>query len=190
MTFNKFSFSLIIFITGLLLNLTTYAQDDAPLDSPSVTVHIVQRGETLFRISLQYDVSMDDIIAINGITDPSSIQVGQRLLIPLEPVVIVPDPLSHIVRAGETLGRIAEFYDVTVDDLITLNDIENPNSVFVGQELIIREYTILYDFTDDVLDESQVSVEPISIPSVNVVHVVQFGETLFTISRSYGLRRC
>ena len=187
MTLNKSLFLMIIFIIGLLLNTTVYSQDDVPIDSPSVTIHIVQRGESLFGISLQYDVSMDNIITINGITDPSNIQVGQRLLIPLDPIVLVPDPLSHIVRAGETLGRIAEFYDVTVDDLITLNDIENPNSLFVGQELIIREYTVLYDFTDDASDESQTQGEPISVPSVDIVHVVQFGETLFTISRSYSL---
>ena len=46
-------------------------------------------------------------------------------------------PLTHVVRAGETLGSISEFYDVSIDDIMTVNDISNPNILSVGDALII-----------------------------------------------------
>lgn len=45
-------------------------------------LHRVQRGESLWDISRAYNVSMDEIIAVNGIANPSRIQVNQELIIP------------------------------------------------------------------------------------------------------------
>ncbi len=44
--------------------------------------HTVQSGETLFRISKRYDVSVDALMRANGISDPRTLRVGQRLVIP------------------------------------------------------------------------------------------------------------
>ena len=46
-------------------------------------VHTVQAGETLNMISQQYDVSIDDIMAANGLSDPNIINAGQSLTIPV-----------------------------------------------------------------------------------------------------------
>ncbi|MFQ5398257.1 MAG: LysM peptidoglycan-binding domain-containing protein [Anaerolineae bacterium] len=46
-------------------------------------------------------------------------------------------PLTHIVKPGDTLGSISQFYDVTLDDIMAANGISNPNLLSVGQELII-----------------------------------------------------
>jgi putative chitinase len=54
-----------------------------PAPAPSGdTVHVVQRGETLTRISLKYGVSIWSIVNANGIRNPNLIYVGQRLKIP------------------------------------------------------------------------------------------------------------
>jgi len=45
-------------------------------------VHVVQRGETLYRIALNYGVSMWAIARANGITNPNHIYAGQRFVIP------------------------------------------------------------------------------------------------------------
>ena len=47
------------------------------------------------------------------------------------------EPVRHIVKSGETLGTIAEAYDVPIDDIVTVNNIVNPNILAVGTELII-----------------------------------------------------
>jgi LysM repeat protein len=64
------------------------ATDDGPV------VHTVQSGDTLNRISQQYDVSVEDIMAANGLTDPNILSVGQQLTIPVGglPTPTVPPP--------------------------------------------------------------------------------------------------
>jgi LysM repeat protein len=46
------------------------------------TVHVVRRGETLYRIALNHGVSMWAIARANGIANPNRIYAGQRLVIP------------------------------------------------------------------------------------------------------------
>ncbi len=43
----------------------------------------------------------------------------------------------HVVERGQELGLIAKAYGVSIDDILTLNDLDNPDVIFVGQELII-----------------------------------------------------
>lgn len=99
------------------------AQEETADEGP--TVHIVQAGDTLGRISELYDVEMDDIVAANGIVNINSLSIGQELLIPigglptptllptLEPTESVPptprptEPLpsgTAIVEIGEVIG--------------------------------------------------------------------------------------
>lgn len=47
------------------------------------------------------------------------------------------EPIIHIVSAGETLGRIATQYGVTVLQIVEANGLPNPNALSIGQELII-----------------------------------------------------
>ena len=72
---------LIIFIIGVCaVSSTALAQKQS---NSTFTVHVVQRGENLFRIALQYDLFAEQVAEANGITDSNSITVGQRLIIPL-----------------------------------------------------------------------------------------------------------
>jgi LysM repeat protein len=48
-----------------------------------------------------------------------------------------PTPTLYIVRAGDTLGSIAQSYDVTVDAIMAANGMTDPNVLFVGQTLLI-----------------------------------------------------
>lgn len=73
--------------------------------------------------------------------------------------------VDYTVQRGDTLGRIAKEYEVSVGDLVTANNISNPNLIKVGQVLVIPG-----------TDES----EP------DIVHVVARGETLGKISVKYG----
>ena len=46
-------------------------------------------------------------------------------------------PTIHVVASGETLGTICQRYDVTVEDIMAANGLDNANFLSVGQELII-----------------------------------------------------
>ncbi|MFW6042111.1 MAG: lamin tail domain-containing protein [Chloroflexota bacterium] len=97
-------------------------EDDDP------TVHIVQAGETLGRISEMYDVPMEDIVAANDIVDVNSLAVGQELMIPIgglpsptatptaEPTAEAtqtpaPEP-TEALDEGEAIVEIAEVIGV------------------------------------------------------------------------------
>lgn len=94
-------------------------------------LHVVKRGETLWDISRHYGVTVDQLVQLNELSDPSRIQVGQKL------VIREGEARTHIVQKGENLTTIARLYGVRVQDLIALNELKNPNRLQVGQELII-----------------------------------------------------
>lgn len=54
-----------------------------------------------------------------------------------EPTNSTPIPKVHVVQDGETLSSIAALYGVTVDELILVNNLTNPEFLFAGQELLI-----------------------------------------------------
>jgi murein DD-endopeptidase MepM/ murein hydrolase activator NlpD len=163
-----------------LASLTTAQQND-----PGVIIHVVQRGETLFRIALNYGVTVQEMASLNGILDPSNLQVGQRLLVPANVAISPALPQTHVVQPGETLRSIAEFYNLTTENLVALNDVANPDTIYVGQILnlisIATETPTLPAPTVSVVEPP---VRPVAAP---LIHTVQPGETLFRIATSYGL---
>jgi len=46
-------------------------------------------------------------------------------------------PLVHVVQAGDTLGNISQFYEVSLDDIMAVNNLTDPNLLAVGQQLVI-----------------------------------------------------
>jgi len=102
-------------------------------------VHVVQSGQGLLEIATLYGVPVADIMAANGLTDQDILRIGQKLIIPgvTKRDVAAAQGDVHIVQAGESLLSIALLYGVTVDELQTANDLDNPDSIYVGQELII-----------------------------------------------------
>ena len=55
------------------------------------------------------------------------------------PRPVVEYPLQHIIQAGENLSSVAQRYNVTVDTLLDINDLENPNILSIGQAIQLPE---------------------------------------------------
>lgn len=167
------------------LSFTLAVAQDTPPNDPNVTVHVVQRGETLFRIAQRYGLTVDTIARYNAIGNPSSILVGQRLLIPLNPPPVIVPPTTHTVRPGENLQSIAAVYGVEVMTLVTLNGIANPNALYVGQVLTITpEHEAPSVAPPGDTAAPQVAALPIASGQT---HTIQRGETLFGIAQRYGV---
>ena len=115
----------------------------APALAQSAIVHIVQRGENLYRIALRYGTTFRALAAANGIANPNHIYVGQRLTIPgggsSSPPPSSPPASGQVytVRRGDTLSAIAVRYGVNMWTLAQLNGIRNPSLIYVGQVLRI-----------------------------------------------------
>lgn len=116
----------------------TAGEDGAPAPDQGI-VHVVQAGEGLVGIATQYGVTVDEIVAANNLVDPNTLRVGQELIIPgvTEREAAAAQGQIHVVAAGESLLGIAVRYGVTVEEIMEINELADPNSLFVGQELII-----------------------------------------------------
>ncbi len=68
--------------TALLATPTVQPATPTPSPTRTAIIHIVQPGETLFLIARKYGVPLDKLIAVNGITNPDRIEVGQVIIIP------------------------------------------------------------------------------------------------------------
>lgn len=111
----------------------------APAFAASSAVHIVRPGENLFRIGLRYGVSVNALVAANGLSNANHVWVGQRLIIPSGGNSSSPTPSArvHVVSRGENLYRIARKYGVSFQTLASANNIVNPNHIYVGQRITI-----------------------------------------------------
>ena len=80
---------------------------------------------------------------MNKLKDENYIFVGQNLIISesTENLTKQSDLINnyHIVQTGENLTEISNKYNLKVIDLIEINNLNNPNSIKVGQKLIIRK---------------------------------------------------
>ena len=112
----------------------TTAQTATP---PSGPVYIVQSGDTLWDISIRFNVSVADIIATNGMAD-QNIFPGDQLVMPgftgLSGTLITqPVPL------GESLLSLERQYQVDPQLLIKLNHIVSPAQIYAGKNLILLQ---------------------------------------------------
>ena len=177
--------------------------------------YIVQRGDTLYGISSQFGISVEDIKLFNNLSS-NSIIVGQVLKIPSANTTSL-----YIVKAGDSLYSIAKKYDTTVFEIVKLNNLST-NNLSVGQQLRIPinvsssdEY-ILYtvkvgDTLYSIAKKNNVSVlELVELNNLNTntlrigqqlkipissnddsgdynTHVVKSGDTLYKIASLYGM---
>jgi LysM repeat protein len=118
-------------------------------DGSNETVHIVQWGETLSMIAEHYGVSVEAIMAANGIYDPDYVYVGQKLVIPISygsgpPAVgrSTPGqaggkcPHYYAVQWGDTLSGIAWQYGTTANELMRANNLGS-DFIYEGQKLCV-----------------------------------------------------
>ena len=106
-------------------------------------IHIVKIGDTISSISKFYSINKDLIIKLNNLKDENYIFVGQNLIIyeSTGNLTKQSDLINnyHVVQIGENLTEISNKYDLKVIDLIEINNLNNPDSIKVGQKLIIRK---------------------------------------------------
>jgi LysM repeat protein len=127
MSFRRIILLALVCILLLSMAATAFAQN---------RTHVVQPGETLFSIARRYGLTVEQVAAANGITNPALIYIGQVLVIPgggTSP----GGTTTYTVQAGDTLFSIARRFNTTVDTLMALNGITNPNLLNIGQVLIV-----------------------------------------------------
>lgn len=94
-------------------------------------IHVVQPGDSIYKIASQYNTSPQKIITDNELRNPNELVVGQTL------IILVPDQV-HTVQPGDTLENIAQRYGTTVVELLQYNpQITHADAIFPGDQITI-----------------------------------------------------
>ena len=132
-------------------------------------VHIVQPGETLASIARRYNTTVLAIMSANGLRT-HTIWAYRALFIP----AVAQETLArHVVLPGETLFAIAQRYGTTVALLMMANGL-------TGYDLVAYQTLI-------VPPPGWSGWPPLTSGVASRSHIVQAGETLFSIARRYGV---
>ncbi len=120
------------------------AEGQAPPPTPTPpTMHTVLEGQSLWSIAVQYNVKLGDILWLNQLPEDAVLQPGELIRVRLAPDETPPPTatpiLYHSVRSGQTLWEIAITYNLTLDDLLTLNNIDQNAILQPGDQLLVRE---------------------------------------------------
>ena len=143
-----------------------------------MSVHIVQRGDTLFSIARKYGLTANALAHTNGIPDPRRIFVGQRLVIPDGRANVgVTETVPYIVQAGDTLASIARRYHTTWQTLTQVNGLLSPNVVYSGQVIQLPS-------SGNPVDDGVATEAP---ANGGVAYIVRPDDTLFRIALHYGV---
>lgn len=135
-------------------------------DTSNNIYYFVKSGDNLTRIALWYNTTVENLVRLNNIQNPDLIYIGQRLLISVSDDPNKSKEVKYTVRRGDTLSKIANRYGITVNEIVALNNIQNPNLIFVGQQLRIP--------LDNSINQMQ-----------NVYYRVQRGDRLWRIAKMY-----
>jgi len=119
-------------------------------DADGRIVHEVQAYQTLSTIADAYQVSVQNLLALNGLQADWPLQIGQRIVV--SPGNVTPSPTLtvlqqltpeadgnyyHTVQSGETLLWIADLYEVPLVDLLAWNNLDNSSVIRSGQKLLL-----------------------------------------------------
>ncbi|EAS41042.1 LysM peptidoglycan-binding domain-containing protein [Photobacterium profundum] len=110
---------------------SSISASSSPATVKKVVIHKVQRGDYLGKIASKYSVTMDSIRQLNNLKS-DNVMVGQKLKVEVD----APKSISHKVKRGEFLGKIATSYGVSVDSIRNANKLKS-DKLAVGQTLII-----------------------------------------------------
>jgi peptidoglycan endopeptidase LytF len=145
--------------------------------APQPQRYTVQKGDTLFGIAKKHNLTILQLIELNGLQDDATVAAGQILVVGEQPAVQVPGkPLEtkvYTVQKGETAAQIATRFGVGLETLLAMNGLSNSATLYAGQVLKISEE----------LPSSALEVNPELIN----FYIVQKGETLAEIAEDNDL---
>jgi LysM repeat protein len=126
---------------------------------PGSNTYTIQAGDSLFAIALAHNLTLDQLLALNpGLTRDSILQIGQVINVggsapastaqptaasttaPTAVPTVAPTTggaTTYTVKAGDTLSAIALQFNLTLDQLLTFNNITKDTPLQVGQVLIV-----------------------------------------------------
>ena len=126
---------------------------------------------------MKFDTTVQALEGLNDLPNPNLIYVGEVLKIPTDSRGNTAAPstrqymITYIVQNGDTLSSIAAKFNTTVQSIVSINNISNPNLIYTGQILKI---------------ETSINTENRGENSSSL-YIVQKGDTLINIAKKFGV---
>lgn len=128
---------------------TTPTPRPSPTNTPVPITYTVQEGDTLGVIAVKHAVKLEDLMAINNLTNAHKLSIGQVLIIPSAsdiagdygPATTADGNILHFVREGETISAIALQYGTTREDILWANGFRPDVQLYAGDQIIVPQGT-------------------------------------------------
>ncbi len=138
--------------------------------------YTIRKGDTLSEIASRYGTTVQELVSINNIANPNLIYPGETIRVATNSTIHGSETrgtgsITYTVQRGNTLSQIASTYGVTVNHIVQMNNIQNPNLIYPGEKLRITE-------------SSNTNLNPVM---QNNYYTIQRGDTLSGIARRYGV---
>ena len=111
--------------------------------------HTLKQGDTLYSLSREYNVSVQDLIKLNRIESPENLSEGMRLIIYEETSQEnhgkaiekneFPSEAYYTVQKGDTFYRIAKTHNMSVNELLMLNNFSGSTLLKPGDRLVVKK---------------------------------------------------
>lgn len=174
-----------ILITLLITIL--YANIVMAQENQSYILHTVEKGQSLYSISRMYSVEIADIVKQNPGSE-EKIRIGSTLRIPRNQVNTPELETYHTIKAGETLYGLGVKYNVSGTEICKANPGLSATNFKIGQVILIPKVA------SAPVKEVQATTTPQQnqmqgpvIPKCREMHKVKRKETVYSISRQYGI---
>ncbi|MDO4903217.1 MAG: LysM peptidoglycan-binding domain-containing protein [Limosilactobacillus sp.] len=159
----------------------------ATTNSSSQSTYTVKSGDTLSGIAGQFGMNYSQLAQLNNISNPNRIYVGQVLQLKSGSTTVSTNTASqstsstsagsYTVKSGDTLSGIAAKFGMSYSQVAQLNNISNPNRIYVGQVLKLSGST----------SSTSYSTSSRQTSSVSGGYTVKSGDTLSGIAAQYGV---
>ncbi len=141
-----------------------------------IIFYTIQSGDTLSEIASRYGTTVQELIEMNSISNPNLIYPGETIRISTNSTISGSETrgtgsIVYTVKRGNTLSQIAKAYGVSVEHIVEINQIQDPNLIYPGEKLRITEST-------------NQNFNPVAQSNY---YTVQTGDTLSGIARRYGV---
>lgn len=159
-------------------------------ENQSYLLHTIEKGQSLYSIASMYGVSQADIIKLNPGSD-ERIFIGRTLRIPRS-AANAQKETYHTIASGETLYRLTVKYNVSAKAICDANPGLSAENFRIGQVILIPSTTEAETMAPTETLSNNTVVANNNIPGpiesrCRDMHKVKRKETVFSISREYGI---
>ena len=148
-------------------------------------LHTVEKGQSLYSIANMYSVSIEDIVRLNPQCN-EQIRAGQALKIPQTAATGSNSKRFHTIQAGETLYKLTVKYNITAQKICDANPGLSASNFRIGQVIVIPNANSA-ELASTAAAQTPAPQTDSSKKSWKDMHKVEKKETIFSISRMYGI---